>query len=179
MKNQKTQEKRDNLPSPPSAPSTPVNWKLKDITEKQLQEAKILLTQDHVTVHRTDWLFISNCEPIAEMKRLRSGQMRRGRGGGGGCWEMLNPSAQQSHQRAPLAEIQRQTREWRPRERWSLGWSPKWKASDEGSRGKLMVRKRKMTQWKGSSEEILCTEVVWIRKEKGDNTLPAGEWRFS
>lgn len=44
---------------------------------------------------------------------------------------------------------------------------------------KLMVQKRKTELVEGLSEEIFCTELVWIRKEKGDNTLPAGEWRFS
>lgn len=69
---------------------------------------------DHVAVYRTDGLFISNCEPIAEVRRLRSGQMKGS--------EMLNLSAHHLREkqnktkekntvplRSPLAEILRQT----------------------------------------------------------------------
>lgn len=56
-------------------------------------------------------------------------------------------------------------------------------ASDGKSRGKISgtekgkERKggRKKNLWKGRSEEIFCTGLVSIRKEKGDDTLPAGE----
>lgn len=157
-----------------------MNWKLKDITEKQLQEAKNPLTQDHVTAHRTDWLFISNCEPIAEMKRLRSGQMK----GLGNVKSLCSTPPHPTPKTVPPkistcwdteADYQRMKTTWE----MESGVISKWKASDEGSRGKLMVQKRKMNRWKGPSEGIFCTELVWIRKEKGDNTLPAGEWRFS
>lgn len=56
----------------------------------------------------------------------------------------------------------------------------------EEAEEKLAVQKRgkrkgeeKKNLWKGRSEEIFCTGLVSIRKEKGDDTLPAGEWRFS
>lgn len=39
-KTKNTRNTRDNLPSP--NPTSPVNWTLKDITEKQLQVAKLL-----------------------------------------------------------------------------------------------------------------------------------------
>lgn len=112
MKNNKHKKKKEGggANSPPKPSSTPENWKLKDITEKQLREAENPSTQDRVTVHRTDWLFISNCEPIAEMGGLRSGRDERG-------WEMLNPSAQSTRPppkttvppKISVAEIQRQT----------------------------------------------------------------------
>lgn len=56
-------------------------------------------------------------------------------------------------------------------------------ASDGRSRGKISGTekgkeeggKKKKIYEKDGSEEIFCTGLVSIRKEKGDDTLPAGE----
>lgn len=42
-------------------------------------------------------------------------------------------------------------------------------------RGKRKGGRKKKIYEKDGSEEIFCTGLVSIRKEKGDDTLPAGE----
>lgn len=55
------------------SPVDPGELKAKRRHRKAATRGQNPLARDHVTVHRTDWLFISNCEPIAEMRRY--GQM--------------------------------------------------------------------------------------------------------
>lgn len=75
MKKKNTQGKKKGGQPPLPKPSSPSELKARRHHRKAATRGQNPLTQDRVTVHRTDWLFISNCEPKAEMRRLRSGQM--------------------------------------------------------------------------------------------------------
>lgn len=111
-------------------PYLPCELNVKRHHRKAATRGQTPLTQDHVTVHRTDWLFISNCEPIAEMRRLRSGQM----------WHVKllnNPTTDLHFLRYTLSENDE------PHERWGLGWSPKMKSKWWGKQRKTHGQEKK------------------------------------